>query len=405
MAEHDTHNDPNQTGHTPDSQAPADNEGKRKRLLLILATVVVIAAAGYGAYWFLWARFHITTEDAYVGGNVVSISPRISGTVVSIHAEDTDRVDAGDVLVTLDDTDARVALEEAKANLAQTVRQVRQLFDQAERLEATVTLRKASLEQARRDYRRARDLKRVRGISTQDFQHAETQLKTAQASYQEARHQLAASRAAVAGTTLDDHPQVLQAEARLRQAWLRLQRTRILAPADGYVAQRGVQVGQEVQPGGKLMAVVPLEQVWVDANFKETNLTNVRIGQPVELTSDLYGDDHLYHGKVAGLAAGTGNAFALLPAQNATGNWIKVVQRVPVRIRLDAEDLDGFPLRVGLSMEATVETRDRDGQMLAEQPVSGTRFETSVYQPDQSEVDALITRILNANRGDAAPAS
>ncbi|GAA5129256.1 efflux RND transporter periplasmic adaptor subunit [Alloalcanivorax gelatiniphagus] len=415
MAEQDTHTDPDHTGHAPDTQDPNgntdhnnvdnNNAGKRKRLLLILAVVVVIAAAGYGAYWFLWARFHITTEDAYVGGNVVSISPRISGTVVSIHAEDTDRVVAGDLLITLDDTDARVALEEAKANLAQTVRQVRQLFDQANRLEATVTLRKASLEQARRDYQRARDLKRVRGISTQDFQHAETQLETARASYQEARHQLAGSRAAVAGTTLDDHPQVQQAEASLRQAWLRLQRTRILAPADGYVAQRGVQVGQEVQPASKLMAVVPLEQVWVDANFKETDLNNVRIGQPVELTADLYGDDHLYHGKVAGLAAGTGNAFALLPAQNATGNWIKVVQRVPVRIRLDAEDLEGFPLRVGLSMEATVETRGRDGQMLAESPVSGARFETSVYQRDQSEVDAMIARILAANRGDDAPAS
>ncbi|MCU5787958.1 HlyD family secretion protein [Alloalcanivorax marinus] len=415
MAEHDTPTDPDRNappsssddlpadteGHTepPANGNSNDNGGKRKRLLLILALVVVIAGAGYLAYWLLWGRFHITTEDAYVGGNVVSVSPQVNGTVVSIHAEDTDRVAAGDLLVTLDDTDARVALEQAKANLAQTVREVRRLFDQADQLEATVTLRKASLEQARRDYQRARELKQVRGISTQDFQHAETELETARASYQEARHQLAASRAAVAGTTLDDHPQVLRAEADLRQAWLRLQRTRILAPTDGYVAQRGVQVGQEVQPGGKLMAVVPLDQVWVDANYKETELTHVRIGQPVELTADLYGDNHVYHGKVAGLAAGTGNAFALLPAQNATGNWIKVVQRVPVRIRLDGDDLRDFPLRVGLSMEVTVETRDRDGRTLAEAPVSGVRFETGVYRRDQSEVEAMIAEIVAANRG------
>ncbi len=406
MAEHETSTHPDHTAPQPSGDSPANNDnpadnngGKRKRLLLILALVVVIAAAGYLAYWLLWGRFHITTEDAYVGGNVVSVSPQVNGTVVSIHAEDTDRVAAGDLLVTLDDTDARVALEQAKANLAQTVREVRRLFDQADQLDATVTLRKASLEQARRDYQRARELKQVRGISTQDFQHAETALETARASYQEARHQLAASRAAVAGTTLEDHPQVLRAEADLRQAWLRLQRTRILAPTDGYVAQRGVQVGQEVQPGGKLMAVVPLDQVWVDANYKETELTHVRIGQPVELTADLYGDDHVYHGKVAGLAAGTGNAFALLPAQNATGNWIKVVQRVPVRIRLDGDDLRDFPLRVGLSMEVTVETRDRDGRTLAEAPVSGARFETGVYRRDQSEVDALIAEIVAANRG------
>ncbi|WP_232802398.1 HlyD family secretion protein [Alloalcanivorax mobilis] len=378
------------------------NNGKRKRILLVLAVLVVVIALGYALYWFTWGRYHISTDDAYVGGNVISVSPQVGGTVVSINAEDTDLVHAGDTLVTLDDSDTRVALDQARANLAQTVRQVRQLFNQAEGLRATVALREASYQQARRDFQRARDLRKVRGISTQDFQHAETSLQTAQASYQQARHQLAASQAAVSGTTLETHPQVLLAEARLRQAFLNQQRTRILAPTSGYVAQRGVQVGQQVQPGAKMMAVVPLDQVWVDANYKETELTAVRIGQPVELTADLYGDDVTYHGKVAGLAAGTGNAFALLPAQNATGNWIKVVQRLPVRIQLDRNDLKAHPLRIGLSTVVTVDTHDRDGKTLAQTPAQGVRFDTAVYQRDGKAVDTLIRDIIEANRGDSA---
>lgn len=380
------------------------NTTKRKRLLTILAIVVIVGLIAYGVYWFLYGQYYQSTEDAYVDGNVVSVSPQVKGTVVSISADSTDRVNAGDVLVELDNTDAKVTLKQAKANLAQTVRQVRQLFDQAQRLKATVSLRKASLDQAQRDFQRAENLRKIRGISTQDFQHAQTSLHTARAAWQEARHQLAASQAAVAGTTLENHPQVQHAEGQLRQAWLGLQRTRILAPASGYVAQRSVQVGQQVQPGSKLMAVVPLEQVWVDANFKETDLTHVRIGQPVELTSDLYGDDYTYHGKVAGLAAGTGNAFALLPAQNATGNWIKVVQRVPVRITLNPDDLKDHPLRIGLSMVTNINTHNRDGHALAEKPVQGVRFQTPVYNRDQSEVNAMIQRIIDNNQGnDSGP--
>ncbi|MDX1804115.1 MAG: HlyD family efflux transporter periplasmic adaptor subunit [Alcanivorax sp.] len=380
----------------------SENGAKRKRILSILAIVVVSLALIYGLYWLFWGRYHISTEDAYVGGNVVAISPRVSGTVVTINAEDTDRVNAGDVLVQLDDTDARVALEKAKADLAQTVRQVRQLYDQADKLKATVSLRQASYQQAQRDFQRADNLQKVRGISTQDYQHAQTALHTARAAYLEAQHQLAASQAAVAGTTLADHPQVLQAESRLRQAWLALQRTRVVAPVSGYVAQRDVQVGQQVQPGSKLMAVIPLEQVWVDANFKETELSDVRIGQPVTLTADLYGGSHEYHGSVAGLAAGTGNAFALLPAQNATGNWIKVVQRVPVRIRLDTDDLKDYPLRIGLSTAVTITTRDHDGASLAQAPQAGSRFSTPVYQQDDSGAAALIHAIIQANQGASA---
>ncbi len=394
-------NDSVEQDSTPTPRQTKGSNGKRKRLLLILATIVVVGIVAYTAYWFFYSQFHESTEDAYVQGNVISISPQVSGTVVAIRADDTDRVHAGDVLVQLDDTDAKVALAQAEARLAETVRQVRRMFDQAQQMQATVTLRKASLDQARRDFQRAQKLQKVRGISTEDFQHAQTALHTANASYQVAKHQLAASQAAVAGTTLENHPQVKQSAANLRQAWLALQRTRILAPANGYVAQRSVQLGQQVQPGSKLMAVIPLKQVWVDANFKETALTNVRIGQPVELTSDLYGDSYTYHGKVIGLAAGTGSAFALLPPQNATGNWIKIVQRVPVRVGIDPRDLDGHPLRIGLSMTVDIDTHDRDGHTLAPEPATGSGLTTPVYQRDQDKVDALIERIIKANRGQA----
>src|SRR5699024_9219400 len=307
----------------------------------------------------MYAQYHATTDDAYVQGNIISISPQASGTVVSIYADDTDLVHVGDVLVQLDKSNARIALDQARANLAHAVRQVSRMFATAQQMQATVALRKTTLEQARRDYERARQLQQVRGISTEDYQHAQTALRSARASLKIAKHQSTAAQTAVAGTTLTQHPLVKQAEARLRQAWLDLRRTQIVAPATGYVAQRGVQLGEQVKPDNKLMAVIPLKSVWVDANFKETGLANVRIGQPVELVADLY-DDFTYHGHVAGLAAGTGSAFSLLPAQNATGNWIKVVQRVPVRIAINPADLEDHPLRIGLSMSVDIDTHDRD---------------------------------------------
>lgn len=381
-------------------QTTGENNGaRRKRILMVLAAVVVTLAAVYGVWWYVHGQYYESSDDAYVHGNLISISPRESGTVISVNAEDTDLVRAGQVLVTLDTTDAKVALQQAEARLAEAVREVRQMFDQRAQLEATVQLRKASLMQARRDELRARNLKKIKGISTEGLQHAETALQTARAAYNESLHQLAASEAAVAGTTLETHPRVRQAEAQLRQAWLALQRTRIVAPASGYIAQRHVQIGQQVSPGTDLMAVVPLSQVWVAANFKETDLDHVRIGQPVTLTADVYGDSHVYHGKVAGLAAGTGDAFALLPAQNATGNWIKVVQRVPVRISIDPADLKGYPLRIGLSMEATIDTHDRNGKALATKPVVGPRYQTDVYGKNLDKVNALIQRIIHDNQG------
>jgi len=373
------------------------NHERRRYILFALALLVIASAGAYGTWWHVWGRYEATTDDAYVNGNVVSLSPRVSGTVISINADDTDLVHAGDVVVRLDDSDANIAFAQAQADLAQTVRQVQQLFDEAAQAQASLVLQKASLAQAERDYKRAQELSKINGISTEGLQHAGTALETARAAYTETSHRLAASKAAVDGTEIATHPRVLAAEAQLRRAWLALQRTRVRAPVGGYVAKRSVQVGQQVQPGAVLMAIIPLQQVWVDANFKETDLAHVRIGQPVTLTADLYGTGHRYGGKVTGLAAGTGNAFALLPAQNATGNWIKVVQRLPVRIGLDPGTLKDFPLRIGLSMSVDIDTHDLHGQTLAESAVNGPRFSTSVYNLDETAVNNLIDKIVRQN--------
>lgn len=393
-----TEENDNATTDSPAGQsADSRPKSRRKLWLIIVAVVAVVLLVAYGCYWLLYAQYHESTKDAYVHGNIVAVSPQVRGTVVSVNADNTDLVHAGDVLVRLDDSDAKVALQRARASLADTVRKVQRMFDEAGQMQATVALRKASMQQAQRDYQRAGKLEKIRGISTEDFQHARTQLQTTRAGYQQARHKLAAARSAITGTTVADHPMVKQAEAELRKDWLVWQRTKILAPVTGYIAQRHVQVGQQVKPGSKLMAVIPLGQVWVAANYKETDLINVRIGQPVAMTADLYGG-YTYHGHVAGLAAGTGNAFSLLPAQNATGNWIKVVQRVPVRVALDPDDLKDHPLRIGLSMEVNIDTHNRTGRMLANQPASGSLYQTAVYQRDSAKVDTLIHHIVQANK-------
>ncbi len=379
------------------SARPKRGRAKRRLILLLLLTVVVAGGAGYAVYWSRYGQFRTATDDAYVAGNVVAITSQVSGTVVAIAADDTQFVRQGEPIVRLDPADARVAYHQAQAQLAQTVRTVRQLFEVRDQARANVNAQQANLAQAHNDFDRAKGLLKSKGISTQQYQHAGTKLANARATLTEARHRLAASEAAVDGTTLENHPQIKLAEARLRSAYLDLQRTTLVAPVSGYVAKRTVQLGQHVAPGSDLLAIVPLNQVWVDANFKETELANVRIGQPVILESDLYGGRQIYHGKVAGLGAGTGGAFALLPAQNASGNWIKVVQRLPVRIALDPAELARHPLRIGLSMTATIDTRDRSGPVLASSPPKQPAYTTDVYAVRQQPLKALIAGIIQAN--------
>ncbi|MGS1003707.1 HlyD family efflux transporter periplasmic adaptor subunit [Burkholderia glumae] len=383
--------------------AARPNNTKRKRMMTILIALIVLAAIAYGVYYFLVARFHETTDDAYVNGNVVQITPQVMGTVIAVNADDTQTVTAGAPLVVLDPADARVALQQAEANLAQTVRQVRGLFVNDDQYRAQVALRETDLSKAQDDLRRRLAVAQTGAVSQEEIAHARDAVKAAQASVDAARQQLASNRALTANTTVADHPNVLAAAAKVRDAYLANARNTLPAPVTGYVAKRSVQVGQRVAPGTPLMSVVPLNGVWVEANFKEVQLTHMRIGQPVELTADIYGSSVKYHGKVVGFSAGTGSAFSLLPAQNATGNWIKVVQRLPVRVALDPQQLQQHPLRIGLSMQVDVDIKDDSGGELGKVP--NTVYQTDVFAKYGDAANAEIARIIAQNAGGATPAA
>src|ERR1700761_1837674 len=386
----------------PPGQPPANNS-KRKRMMTLLVIVILIAAIGYGAYYFLVARFQETTDDAYVNGNVVQITPQVTGTVVAVNADDTQTVKAGDPLVVLDPADARVALQQAEANLAQTVRQVRGLFADDNQYQAQVAVRQADLSRAQDDLKRRMTVAQTGAVSQEEISHARDAVKSAQASVDAAEQQLASNRALTANTTIANHPNVQAAAAKVRDAYLNNARNNLPAPVTGYVAKRSVQVGQLVSPGTPVMATVPLGRVWVDANFKEVQLKHMRLGQPVELTADVYGSSVVYHGKVVGFSAGTGSAFSLLPAQNATGNWIKVVQRLPVRIELDPQELEKHPLRIGLSMQVDVDIRNDNGGRLGN--AQNTVYQTKVFDKYGDEADAEIARTIAENAGHGGNAS
>ncbi|MBT2794406.1 EmrA/EmrK family multidrug efflux transporter periplasmic adaptor subunit [Paraburkholderia strydomiana] len=381
----------------PNKPAQPANSGKRKRMMTLLVIVILIAAIAYGLYYFLVARFHEDTDDAYVNGNVVQITPQVTGTVVAVNADDTQTVKAGDPVVVLDPADARVALEQAEANLAQTVRQVRGLFADDNQYQAQVAQRQSDLSRAQDDLKRRLTVAQTGAVSQEEISHARDAVKSAQAAVEAAQQQLASNRALTANTTIANHPNVQASAAKVRDAYLNNARNTLPAPVTGYVAKRSVQVGQRVSPGTPLMAIVPLGAVWVDANFKEVQLKHMRIGQPVELTADVYGSSVVYHGKVVGFSAGTGSAFSLLPAQNATGNWIKVVQRLPVRIALDPQELEKHPLRIGLSMQADVSIKDENGGQLGN--AQNTVYQTDVFAKYGDEADAEIARIIAENAG------
>ncbi len=382
---------------TPAASA-APRNGKRRRALLILAAVVVLAGIAWLAYYFLHVRWHQDTDDAYVQGNVVSIVPQTMGTVVSIDADQGMKVEAGQPLVELDRNDAQVAYDQAVANLAGTVRQVRGLYSTVDAGQADIKARQVAVAQARADVKRRQGLVATGAVSGEELAHARDMLAGAEAALSGSQGQLARSSALVDATPVQQQPQVQAAAAQLRQAYLNLQRTTIVAPVSGYVAQRSVQLGQRVQPGTTLMTIIPIDQMWVEANFKETQLTKMRIGQPVEVRADLYGGSVKYDGKVSSLGMGTGSAFSLLPAQNASGNWIKIVQRVPVRIELDPKQLQQHPLRLGLSMAVDVSIRDQDGAVMA-MARKGTEplLSTQAYANQLDDANALITRIIGQN--------
>ncbi|MGB3392714.1 MAG: biotin/lipoyl-binding protein [Stenotrophomonas sp.] len=383
-----------QTSATP--QAPVARS-RRGRLLRGLLAIVVLLLAAFALWYFAFGRWFEETDDAYVQGNQVQITPQVAGTVVAIAADDGMRVEQGQLLVQLDPADTEVALQQAEANLARTVRQVRGLYRSVEGAQAELNARQVALKRARDDFARRKDLAASGAISNEELAHARDELAAAEAAVAGSRGTFERSRALVDDTVVATQPDVQAAAAQLRQAWLNNARAGIVAPVAGFVARRSVQVGQRVQPGNALMAVVPTEQMWVEANFKETQLRHMRLGQEVELRSDLYGGEVKYKGRIASLGLGTGSAFSLLPAQNASGNWIKIVQRVPVRIAIDEKQLAAHPLRIGLSMQAEVSLRDQNGEVLPAKPAQGNVFDTDVYAKQLHDADAAIGRIIHDN--------
>jgi membrane fusion protein (multidrug efflux system) len=371
---------------------------RRGRWLVIVTLAFAALAVAFAAYWYLYARYYQETDDAYVAGDLVNVMSQVSGTVVSIGADETDLVQAGQELVRLDSADAEIALRDAEARLARIVRQTRTVFANRDQLQAVVSQRQADLSKAQSDLDRRKDLVATGAVSAEELSHARETLRAARDGLVAAEKNLAASLALTGQTGVPDNPDVQAAATEVERAYLAFKRTSIMAPVSGYVAKRAVQLGERVAPGGQpLLSIVPLERLRIEANFKEVQLSQMRIGQPVTIVADLYGGHVEYHGTVAGLGMGTGAAFALLPAQNATGNWIKVVQRVPVRVSLEPRELAAHPLRIGLSTRARVDVRDVSGPILARAARQEPVLATNAYDIDRREIQARIAHIIEEN--------
>jgi membrane fusion protein, multidrug efflux system len=385
---------------TTQDVVPSTNNGKRRRLLLIIATAFIIAGVLWGIYYFLVLAIRERTDDAYINGNRVIISAQVTGTVVAVLTDDTQLVQAGQVLVKLDPIDAQTALARASSALAQSVRQVRQAKLTAHQYDSVIESRKLDLDRAQVDLAKREPLLALHAIAGEEVRHAQEAVQLARTALMQAQRQADSSHALVDGVNVEDNPSVLQAKAAFRDAWVAAQRNAVIAPVTGYVAERSVQLGQRIQAGQSLMSVIPLNSLWVDANFKEVQLRNLRIGQPAQVRSDLYGGNFIFHAHVQGMSAGTGAAFSLLPAQNASGNWIKVVQRVPVRIQIDEDDLKKMPLRVGLSATVTIDTTERSGPVLAAEGNGRPVGDTQVYTQDLAKADAEADAVIHRNLGE-----
>ena len=382
---------------TPPAQA---TNGKRRRILTIVGGVFAAIGLVWFILWFFVFSERERTDDAYVSGNQIAVTSQITGTVTGVYVNNTDLVHAGQVMVRFDPADAQTALNRAEGALAQAVREVRQQQALSGQYDAIITTRQVELARAEADLQRRAPLLADQAIASEEVKHATEAVELARANLAQARQQAASAHALVAGVTIRENPSVLVAKAAFRDAWINASRNEIVAPVTGYVATRAVQLGQRVQPGEALLSVIPLHNLWVDANFKEGQLRNLRLGQPTQVRSDLYGGSVIFHGQVVGFSAGTGSAFSLLPAQNASGNWIKVVQRVPVRVSLEPADLAKHPLRVGLSTTVTVDTHDRSGAMLPAAPRNDGGATTDVYTSNLAKVDAEADAIITRNLGE-----
>jgi membrane fusion protein (multidrug efflux system) len=375
-----------------------NQSNRRNRPLGILSVVLLLTGMAGLGYWWLHARNWVTTDDAFVTGNVITLSSQTTGTVVEVLAENTQLVEAGDVLVRLDGARAEIALEEAKAGLGETVRRIAALFGDVEKYRQQIQSKQAALTRVQHDLKRYRGAIAEEAIPEQQWQNAEDQARELEAAIRQARAELKSAEAQVAGTTVERHPAVLKAAAILKRSYLEFVRQRIVAPVRGYVAKRRVQVGDELHPGSPLLAIVPLDYLWVEANLRETEMERVRPGQEAEITANMLGNTHTYRGVVEGIHPGTGSVFALLPPENASGNFIHIVERVPVRIKLSPDEIKAYPLRPGLSTLTRINVA-RDGQQVLRSyaTTSHPAYRTSVYERELIDADARIEQIIGAN--------
>jgi membrane fusion protein, multidrug efflux system len=385
----------------PPSQNGVKNQQKRKRWLLSLGALFLLIGICWFFYWLLIGRFYVYTEDAYVTGNQVPLTPQVSSGIKAIYADETDLVQKGQLVVELDRSNFEIRVEELKKTLANQVREVASLFQDVEAKKASVILRAAELRQAELDYKHREPLVKTGAVSVEEFETFQTNVVVAAAALCFAEKDLEAAKTLVEGTTVETHPRVQAAVWDLRQSYLDLIRCQILSPVTGFMAARSAQVGDQVKIGDTLLFIVPLDYTWIEANYKETQLKNVRIGQSVHFTADLYGRGITYHGKVVGFQPGSGNAFSLLPPENAAGNWIKIIQRVPVRVSIEPEELLQNPLFLGLSTRVTTDIHDTSGKKLAQVPTFSPIYTTEIYSKQLEEMaalDPLIHDLIENNK-------
>ena len=382
---------------TTATTTPIEQPGKRKAVLIAITAAFLVAGAAWAVYYQLVLAKEKVTDNAYVGGNLVTLSAQVTGNVDAIRADETQMVKAGAPLITLNAIDADLALSQAEARLGNVVRQERERYANVAQYDAVIEQRRLALATAQGNLARRAPLAADQTISGEDLAHAKQAVDDAKAALAVAQRQAESAKSGVAGVRLASHPAILSARGDVLQAWLAVRRNAVVAPVSGYVAKRSVQLGTHVTPGTPLMSIVPLDQLWVDANFKESELRNIRVGQAATIETDLYGSKVVYHGKVLGMSAGTGSAFSLLPAQNATGNWIKVVQRVPVRITLDPKELAAHPLRIGLSTTVTVDTSRGEGATLDQPMVASTVYTTKALEQPVGEAEKMADAIIAQN--------
>lgn len=390
-------NKPEQTPPPSPPAAPPPPRSSRSRILWLFSFGLLILGIVWVLYWFFYLQYCEFTDDAYANGNMISINSAIPGSVVAFFADDTDLVKEGQLLALLDCTEYQVAYEKELATLASVVLQVRQLYDNVKVSRANLETKQIALEKAQYDFDNRSRLVDAKAVTGEDFVHSKDDLLTAQSDFKLAEQQLHVALDAAGNTSVETHPQIEQQKGNVRTAYYNLQHCSIFAPATGYIAQRSVNVGQWATPATDLMAIIPTDYVWVDANFKETQLTYMRIGQPARVWFDIYGSKVEYKGVVLGIASGSGSVFSIIPPQNATGNWIKIVQRLPVRISLDPETVKNYPSRLGISAEVHVDITNQDLPMLALTPPTKPVGTTRVFDIDLEKVNTVIDEIIRKN--------